>query len=48
MRVFTGAAAKDYICSQYTVDELWNILKTNHDEGYILGSGTIGEGNDQF
>lgn len=48
VRIFTGVGAKDYICAQKTVDELWDIIYSNWQEGHIIGCGTKGEGNDQF
>lgn len=48
IRVFTGAGAKDFIVSQLTIDELWDIMYDNHQKDYILGCGTTGEGDHNF
>ena len=29
VRVFTGVGAKDYICSQLSIDELWDVVYKN-------------------
>jgi len=41
-----GGGAKDYICSQHTEDELWDIMYTAHQKGHLLGCGTHGKGDD--
>jgi hypothetical protein len=40
-----GAGAKDYICANIELDELWDILYENFQKGFLLGCGTHGKGD---
>lgn len=48
LRVFIGAGAKDYIISQLTEQQLWDILVEGQQKGFLMGSGTKGGGDHTY
>jgi hypothetical protein len=48
LRVLSGAPANDYLCSSYSTDEIWDLIKSAVERDFIIGAGTAGSGNDRI
>jgi len=46
LRVMTGAPGYDYLTSTHTSEEIWAILKEADNNGFLMGGGTQGTGDD--
>lgn len=44
----TGAPAYDYLTTAHTADEIWDIVNEAQNNGFIIGCGTKGGGDDSI